>query len=170
MSRIPNAISVDANVLRCGHNVGFFDNSDIERWADRQIEASENPCSELLDLSMIGQTHPLDVMRLLQSFGNASQVSTIDTQIGFIGLLRARKMITTQKAIRGLYALVHERGTTQEQRSQIYYLDDGHDLAIQRLHGTMDDVERELDVFVLPYATRLADEFPHLIPAANEIR
>ena len=71
-----------------------------------------------------------------------------------------------------MYALAAQRhmdlfGTTQEQRSQIYYLDDGYDLAIEGTHGSMDDIERELNAFVLPYAMRLADEFPHLIPWAK---
>lgn len=167
MLTMSNVLSAEADVLRCGYDVGFFDKSDIETWADRQIEASTYPCTELLDLSMIRQTHPLDVMNLLRSFGPPDPATTIQTQIGLIGLLLAKNEISTQLAIRGLWALVHETGTTQEQQSRIYVLDDGYDLAVAGAYGTMDDIERELHDFVSPYAEQLAEAYPHLIPSAE---
>ena len=159
--------AAEADVLRCGYDLGFFDKTDIAAWADRRIESTENPSTELLDLSMIRQTHPLDVMNLLRSLGAADPATNIQTQIGFIGLLLANRSITTQRAIRGLWPLVHEPGTTQEQQSQIYYLDDGYDLAVAGTYGTMADIERELREFVMPYAEQLAEQYPHLIPSSK---
>lgn len=167
MLAMSNVMSAEADVLRCGYNVGFFDKSDVEAWADRQIEASTYPCTELLDLSMTRQTHPLDVMNLLRSFGPPDPATTIQTQIGFIGLLLAKNKISTELAIRGLWSLVHEPGTTHEQQSQIYCLDDGYDLAVAGTYGTMDDIERELHDFVSPYAEQLSDAYPHLIPSVE---
>ena len=159
--------TVEAAVLRCGYNVGFFDKTDLVTWADHQIEASANPSAKLLDLSMIRQTHPLDVMNLLRSLGPTDPATSIQTQIGFIGLLLAKQRITSQLAIRGLWALVHDPGTTEEQQSQIYFLDDGYDLAVAGTCGTMDDIEQGLRDFVTPHAEQLAEQYPHLIPSAN---
>ncbi len=167
MNVIPNSMSAEADVLRCGYHVGYFDKSDIARWADRQIATIEDPCTELLDLSMIRQTHPLDVTKLLRSLGAADLAATIETQIGFIGLLYEERKITTQLAIRGLFALVHEPDTTADQQSQIYYLDDGYDLAVAGTYGTMNEIERELKDFVSPYATRLAEQYPQFISSTR---
>ena len=160
-----NVSSAEADVLRCGYDVGFFGKTDIANWADRQIEAIENPSTALLDLSMIRHTHPLDVMNLLRSLGPTDPAKTIETQIGFIGLLLAGQRITTELAIRGLWALIHEPGITEEQQSQIYFLDDGYDLAVAGTYGTINDIECELREFVTPYSERLANQYPHLVPS-----
>ena len=160
-------MSTEADVLRCGYDVGFFDKSDIERWADCQITAIDNPPTELLDLSMVRQTHPIDVMNLLRTLGAVDPATTIQIQIGFLGLLREKHKINTQLAIRGLWALVHESGITQEEESQIYYLDDGFDLAITGTYGTIHDIERDLNDFVSPYAKRLVQQYPQLIPSTK---
>lgn len=157
-------MSAEADVLRCGYDVGYFDKADIARWADRQIAATDDPCTELLDLSMIRQTHPLDVMKLLRSLGAADSAAT-ETQIGFIGLLYEKHQITTQLAIRRLFALIDEADTTADQQSQIYYLDDGYDLAVAGTYGTMNAIERGVSAFVTPYAERLAEQYPQIIPS-----
>jgi len=160
---VSNDRSTEADLLRCGYDLGYFDKADITRWADRQIEACDSPPTELLDLSMIRDTHPIDVMNLLRTFGSPDSSTTIQTQIGFIGLLLAEGKISTQRAIRGLFALVHQPGITHEQASQIYHLDDGYDLAVAGTYGTIGGIERDLRQFVFAYASRLAEQYPQWI-------
>jgi hypothetical protein len=152
---VSNDLATEAYILRCGYNVGYFDNADIARWADCQIEASDIPSTELLDLSMNRETHPIDVMNLLRSFGSPAPSATIQTQIGFLGLLIAKKKISSQRAIQRLLELVHEPGITQEEKMQIYYVDDGYSF--------MEDIEERLFEFLGPYAKQLGDQYPHLI-------
>jgi hypothetical protein len=168
MNVMSNSTTTEADVLRCGYDVGYFNKSDIERWADRLIAATEAPCYELLDLSILRNAHPLDVMKLLRSLGAADPAATLETQVGFIALLYTTQQITTQLAIRGLFALVHEPGTTADQESHIYYLDDGYDLAVAGTYGTMDDIERELNDFLSPYAERITEQYPQLIPSMKQ--
>jgi hypothetical protein len=157
-------VSTEANVLRCGYDVGYFDKSDIAQWADRQIEACDVPSDALLDLSMNRRLDPLDVIKLLQAFGEADPAASIQTQIGFIGLLLAKQRISAKLAIQGLWGLMREPGVTDEQQGQVYYLDYGYDLA-ESGHWTWDDIDRALRDFFTPYSDRLAEQFPHLIPA-----
>jgi len=163
-----NAMSIEADVLLCGYDVGFFDKTDIERWADHQIAIIDEPSTELLDLSMIRNTHPLDVMNTLRKLGSADPLTSVQTRIGFIGLLFDKNRIDTRLAIRGLWSLILESGITDAQKSQIYYLDDGYDLAVAGTYGSLDDVERELRDFVTPYADRLAEEHPRLFPSTKQ--
>lgn len=159
-----NVTSTEANVLRCGYDVGYFDKSDIANWADRQIEACDVPSDALLDLSMNRRLDPLDVIKLLQSFGEADPAASIQTQIGFIGLLFAKQRISMESAVRGLWGLYREPGVTDEQQGQIYHLDYGYDLA-ESGHWTWDEIDRALRDFFTPYSDRLAEQFPQLIPA-----
>jgi len=95
-------------------------------------------------------------MNLLRSLGGTLSPSlTIEMQIGFLGLLYDAKRIALEKAIHGLFALVHDQGVTDDQRSMIYWLDDGHDLAIAGTYGTVSQVEAEFRSFVRPYADTL---------------
>jgi hypothetical protein len=170
MNVMSHSLSTEADVLRWGYAVGYFDNADIELWADRQIAATEKPCLELLDLSMIRHTHPLDVMKLLRSLGTSDPATTVETQIGFLGLLYGRQEITAYRAICELYALVHEAGITADQESEIYYLDDAFDLAAAGTFGTINDFERKLTGFLSPYAEQLAERHSQLIPALRTRR
>jgi hypothetical protein len=161
------AMANEAEVLRCGYRTGYFTKADIARWADRQIEAIEEPRSELLDLSMIRQTHPLDVMKLLQSVGAGGPADTIEMELGFIGLLREERRVSPELAVRGMLTLAHEPGTTADQCSEIYRLDDACDCAIAGTYGSINEVEQELDSFVSPYARKLAERYPQLIPSVK---
>lgn len=138
----------------------------IAQWADQQIEACDVPSDALLDLSMNRRFDPLDVIKLLQSFGEADPAASIQTQIGFIGLLFAKQRISMELAIRGLWGLYCDPGVTNEQQGQIYHLDYGYELAESGI-WTWDDIDRALRDFVTPYANRLAEDFPHLIPAGE---
>ena len=162
-----NDISTEADVLRCGYQLGYFDKPDIVAWADRQIEATDTPSNALLDLSMIRLTDPMDVTKLLRSLGPVEPTASTETEIGFIGLLLTKQHIPIEKAIEGLWALVDALGITPEEERQIHHIDYGYELAIAGTYGTMADLELELHKFVEPYATRLAERHPHLIPSKN---
>lgn len=164
MNTLINARAIEADVLLCGYEAGFFSKSDISQWADRQIAAIANPSAELLDLSMIRHTYPIDVMNLLRSLGSPDLNVRIQNQIGFIGLLYGEKKLTLQRAIGGLLSLVHQPDLTQEQRSQIYYLDDGYDLAVAGAYGTLAQIERDFCNFVSPYLQRLAGHVATPVP------
>jgi hypothetical protein len=160
-------VSTEANVLRYGYAVGYFEKSDIAQWADRQIEACDVPSDALLDLSMNRRLDPLDVVKLLQSFGEADPAASIQIQIGLLGLLLVKQSISIQMAIRGLWKLVHEPDVTSEEQRAIYLLDEEYNVAAAGYHGTLDNVDRELRGFIMPYAERLAEQFPQLIPAGE---
>jgi hypothetical protein len=161
-ANVPAAI--EADVLCCGYNVGFFDKSDIVRWADSQIAAMDKPSDALLDLAMIRDAHPLDVIKLLKTIRvEPASADSIATQIGFIGICFTKSRITLRAAIRGLYALTREPGTSPDQSSTIYWLDDAYDLAIAGTYGSLDDVEAGLRNFVVPYTARLYEHHRQLI-------
>jgi hypothetical protein len=165
MSVTGNMMSAEAGVLRCGYEAGYFQKADITRWADRYIAELPEPCIELLDLSMIRETPPSDVVKLLQALESLTPSAIIEARIGFVGLLRNERALSTRAAVRGLFPLAREPGTTADQKSEIYSLDDAYDLATARIYGTMEEVEKLLASLVGPYSRRLAEQYPDLIPS-----
>lgn len=155
----------EAVVLLCGFDVGYFDYDDIVKWADHQIVTTEKPADELLDLSMIQirKTHPTDVQNLLCNLSPTESSMRIEIKLGLIGLLLAKQRITTREVMSRFWSLKDEPGITDEQESQIYFLDDGYDLARAGTYGTIENVEQELHDFVMPYAQQIRERFPQLL-------
>ncbi len=141
-----------AAVLCCGYSMGYYNEADIEHWAERQIDALDEPPLPLIELTTVRGMYPIDVMNLLRSLSSAFPPSvTIEAQIGFLGLLYDSKKVSLKKAIGGLLAMVHDKGVTGDQCTTIYGLDDVFDLAIAGTYGTVGQVESEFRSFVWPY-------------------
>lgn len=156
MTKEHSTIGLQAAFLCCGYNVGYYTISDIEWWAIQQIDALDEPTLALIDLATLRDTNPIDVMNLLRSLGGTLSPSlTIEMRIGFLGLLYDAKRISLKTAINGLFAMVHDQGVTDDQRTMIYCLDDGYDLALAGTYGTVSQVEAEFRSFVRPYADTL---------------
>lgn len=164
MIKDENTIALEAAVLCCGYNMGFFHKGDIEHWAEKLIEACDDPSTTILDLAMIGKTNPIDVMNLLRSLSTTIGPEVfIMSQIGFIGLRLIEKKITVREAIGGLWSLIRQQGITKEEEMSIYCIDDGCDLALAGTYGTISDVESEFFAFVTPYAQKLQSEYPEIL-------
>lgn len=154
--------AIEADVLRLGFGIGYFTKADIARWADRQIAAVDAPSEELIDLSMNQHTDSYDLLKLLDAVSQKDAERKIAAEIGFIGLLVASNRMTTGRAIRSLFALVHSDGVTDEQRFRIYHLDDEYDHALAYPGGTMAEVEHGLREFVSSHADQLVSAYPQL--------
>ena len=172
-SRIPRAnlhistkaAAIEADVLRIGFDIGFFNKADIARRADRQIAAINEPSLQMIELSMNQDVDPHDISKYLSSISQTDEQWKVAAHIGFIGLLYASQRLTTEKAVRSLWSLVYAPGITDEQRSDIYYLDDAYDLADAGHYGTMAELERDLREFVSSHANNLLLNHPHLFEA-----
>lgn len=150
------SIAVEAAVLECGYNIGFFSLRDVEHWAESQIAAVDRPTDALIDLAILRDTHPLDVMKLLKTVsGDLPASESIAMRIGFIGHCFEEGKISLLTGIRGLWPLVFEAGISSEQESQIYWLDDAYDLAVAGYYGTLADVDGGFRQFVMPYTQML---------------
>jgi len=148
-----------ASILCCGYGMGYYKEADVEHWAERQIDALDQPPLPLIELATVRGMYPIDVMNLLRSLSGESQPNVIvEAQIGFLGLLYYTKKIPLKRAIGGLFVMVHDKGVTDDQCATIYGLDDMYDLAIAGTYGTVGEVEAEFCSFVRSYMDRLTAE------------
>ena len=67
MTKEQSKVGLQATIICCGYNVGFCSISDIEWWAIQQIDALDEPPMALIDLTILRDTNPIDVMNLLRS-------------------------------------------------------------------------------------------------------
>lgn len=156
MTLSATTIARQAAMLCSGYRVGYFTDADIERWAERQIDALDEPPLPLIELATLRGMYPIDVMNLLKSIGGTfSQETLIEAEIGFWGLLYDANKVPLERAIRSLFTMTHEERLTGQQRSTVYGLDDGYDLAVAGTYGTVAQVESEFRSFVCRYAEKL---------------
>lgn len=155
-------LAIEASVLLCGYEIGYFNKADVIRWADQKILESDIPSMELIELAMCREMDPIDVMQLLRTFFTEESAPTVETQIGFIGLLLLSQQITGRSATSHLYALIHEPGTTQKIQSSIYYFDEEYEQAFCRRFGTTKKIDAELREFIAPFAEGLKQKHSSL--------
>ncbi|MGY8769527.1 MAG: hypothetical protein ACKVH8_13995 [Pirellulales bacterium] len=161
-----NNISAEANFLRCGYEMGFFEKEDIERWADSQILAVDVPSDTLIELALIREKLPADVIALLLKLGPEKPSKLIE--MGFIGLLLQLNRIDGPNAISRLYSLADEQELGGDIVSEIYHLDDGYDLAVDSSIGTVEEILGELEEFIEPFAIDLRNQYPEFIDPLME--
>lgn len=139
-----DSVASEVDVLRVGYRLGCFTKSQIARWADQQIAATDEPSLTLIELSMNQQLEPRALLKCFDSLGHPEAECTVLTEIGLVGLAFRTNKLTAEMAVRSLWSLVDRPGITEAQRSTIYWLDDACDLALEGIFGTMSDVAREL--------------------------
>jgi hypothetical protein len=146
-------IEVQAAILCGGYHVGCYTTADIEHWAVQQIDASDAPSLAIMDLAILRDTNPIDVMSLLRSLGRALPPNLpVDIQIGLFGLLYDAKRISLEKAVQKVCELGYEEGVTQDQRKVMEWLGGMCYLAFEESIGTVSQVESGFLSFVRPYA------------------
>ena len=67
MTREPSRMEVQANMLSCGYNMGYYSETDIELWAERQIDQLDEPPLVLIELATSRGVCPIDIMNRLNS-------------------------------------------------------------------------------------------------------
>jgi len=72
MADIDIKVALEAAVLSCGYNVGYFLTLTLSM-AERQIERHEDPSATIIDLALIRNTNPIDVMDMLRSLSGRYQ-------------------------------------------------------------------------------------------------
>lgn len=158
------SISEEAIVLCGGFKLIYFDKADVAKWADRWIVALEAPDDPLFDLSLNGRMYPDEIVSHLRNMASSEESLPVHDEMGFLGLMYAQKKLAAQHAIAQLFYLVDEPGLTSEERSQIYYLDHGIDLAANQASGTLSQIKSQLHKFLSPHAEQLMAKYPALVP------
>ncbi|MEM9568231.1 MAG: hypothetical protein AAF974_07975, partial [Cyanobacteria bacterium P01_E01_bin.34] len=129
-------------------------------WADDQIACCEAPSYDLIDLSLMEKSHPLDVLGVLGCLsGNVGQLDVLPAVLTDAYELLANDRKFDPTLARGLRALFADCGydVTVEFRP-VAWLDEYYELARLGLLGTEEEAYQELLSFAASFrGTTTAD-------------
>ena len=93
-----------ANTLRVALMIGATDKRNVIDWADSQIEASEAPCMELIDISLGSSKTDSDLAALLKSLARDTRdLSSIKAAMGLLADRIRAKQLDVQNGILNCY-------------------------------------------------------------------
>ena len=167
-------VAIEGSALLYGYSKEYFSKADIERWAERKIEQIDEPYTALLDLAMLRQVDPLDVMSLLRSLSSKQQPrDVLEMNIGFIGLLYLAGEISAETAISWLSPMIYDVEITDNESRDIAWLETRwfFDEVPSRKPDDVEQVKHELASFFEPLTQCLFRKHPNLLSAigANKL-
>ena len=143
----------DAAALRVGLRLGLLGVEDVVKWANEQIAALDRPPATLLDLSLMGDSPPVEVhARLREISAGVSSLDILPSVLARgVGQLRADPSLGPTVA-RGLYELYVEADyDVPPGLEEIGRLDDAYSLAKQGTYGTEEETFRDLLAFACQF-------------------
>lgn len=140
----------DAAALRVGLRLGLLGVEDVVNWANERIATLDHPPATLLDLSLMGNSPPIDAYGQLQSI--SADVPSLEVLPGVLArgveCLRANPGLGRTVA-RVLYELYVEANyEVPPGFGEIGRLDDAYSLAEQGTYGTTEEAFEDLLAFV----------------------
>ena len=131
---------------------GLLDKLEIIHWADKEVEMANNPDDYLIELSLIGKKTTNQITDLLSDF--IDEARSITTGRAIIGLTRDKirsKAIDYKKGLEVIYSVLGQFPFRDIETHYISHADDGLDLAIQKIWGDKDELEKEIKSFLECY-------------------
>jgi len=131
---------------------GLLDKVEIIGWADKEIAKTDDPDDYLIDLSLIGTKSTNQITDLLSEFINKTISITAGRAI--IGLTWEKiksKDIDYKKGLDVIYSVHGQFPFTDIEINYISHADDALDLAIRKIWGDKDEIEREIKSFLECY-------------------
>lgn len=160
MNEPVQSIAFEAAFLQLGFRLGYYSRADIERWTDRQIEQADQPSMDLIELAILRGKHDWDVVVLLSRISSeiGPRVRT-ELTIGMVGKLFRTGKTSLEQSVRILFSLLHDDDykSPQEEKTEIYCLDDAYDLAVKG-YESLGEVRTRLLAFTDPYVAIVADK------------
>ncbi len=150
-----------ANALEMALIAGVADLREVVSWADREIEISDSPSIELIDLALSDRL-PTALERLHKLPIKACEDSAVRIHFRFLfRAVRAGK-VSHAKVASNLYWLAVDGMVDRNPTlSPMYVFDDYLELAERGIWGSPQEIKDEIMVFLL---AEMADGPPNLFP------
>ena len=142
-------ITKSAAYYRLGLQLGVHRVADVIAWADSQIANSDSPPTSLIDIALMKNANPIDVMgKLKELSGYVSSLDVIDMVLGAANLVLKEDPSFGPALARGLYDFFVEcEYNIPEHLQDIAGFDDEYALAAQGTYGSVDEVYKNLLLF-----------------------
>lgn len=143
------SLEVEAAELCVALQLGLVSSGQVVDWADNWILQEEVPKEPLLDVALMLNSHPQDILGELRTLAGAFDTLEIIPK----ALRRAKKVLSEQPELgrtlaRGLYQIyVDEQYDVPEHLSAMSWFDDAFDLARSGIGNSEAEVLAELRAF-----------------------
>ena len=156
-------IDLEAQTLRLGLMTGCFSLTDVVSWADKLILEQDTPAYELLDLSLMANSNPYDVAKLLESLANdIDKFDTLRILLGFIYLELSTDHQKGEDFARGLYEIAAQNDYILPDEFIYFHGLDDDSLAKEGYTSyDHEEITKDFLTYLKPYEKNAAD-FSHL--------
>jgi hypothetical protein len=150
-----------AEMLRIGLASGFLEMVSIVTWADGKIAAGADDF-DYIQISTSKSMNDL-VTALGDVQGEVNGKVLVHRFLGMLSSYLERNPAEYRCAIRALYYLLNDYRAYMSgtETSAIYSLDEGYDLAVQEMYGTLDSIRQELSHFLNSYKSKNDENFQY---------
>ncbi len=148
----PKNILQTLQFVRAGLASGLLSKEEVIDWADEIITRDETPDIFFIDLALSSSKSTKDICHYINDFLNFE--NPVINGRPLLGLLYKKfhdKEITLEQTVHKLFRLKFEALFTQKEEGCIYSIDDALVCAKQGIYGTVEDVHREVDLFLSIY-------------------
>ncbi|HET7585856.1 MAG TPA: hypothetical protein VFK13_13150 [Gemmatimonadaceae bacterium] len=161
-----DTVKDDAEVLRLGLVTGLVRRDAVVVWADGLVAANRGrEIPVLLDLSLGARKSVAELVSLLGEIPGTARPANVGRRLAreiYRGLRDGR--IGVQSAARSMYGIMRDGYSPDDEFEMMAYTaDDGVDLALAGVYGTLAELSR--DVLEFPQRYDDADELP--VPSAS---
>jgi hypothetical protein len=155
-----NTVRNQAAALRIGLLAGYVAPAEVVAWADRLVASDTGRAvPALFDISLSAGHSAADTVSLLTPLAAGAEPRAVGRAVASLihRRLAARDM-DAASAARALYLTMLEGYSPDSDfESRVYAFDDGIDLALRGIHGTVDGVAREMLGFLARYMEASTD-------------
>lgn len=157
-------IKFEVTIVGCGFEYNYLSQDQVVKWADQWIEKEEEPITELAELSMMGTAKPIDVLGILYQLSyKPYSKRTIETRMGFIGLMWKEKILSIESAVTKIGKMIYEYELTEHLKNRIYSIDANYAIALHKGEGQISKVAGELDGLFASYIDVLEDQLSSIV-------
>lgn len=148
---------ISALEMAVGLDQGLYDRVFLEDWVDAEVAACERVEGPLLELTVLRGKSDQSIVHELHALAEAQPPGAYlafeaHLVVACLGVMLEAGRISLASAVTRLRILTYEtHELTPEDRSMVFHLDDGYDLAASETHGTVDQVRADFLAFTSRY-------------------
>ena len=156
----PKDILTTLHLIRAGLASGLLTKEEVIDWADKIITKDEKPDIFFIDLVLSSLKSKNDIIHYFSDYLYFENPAVRGRPL--LGLLYKQYktgQINLEQTTSKLFRLKLEAIFNEREESHIYWIDNEYDCAKHKIYGTIEDVQTQLDNFLILYKDYSLDNY-----------
>ena len=144
---------ISALEMAVGFETRLYDRASVANWVDGEVFASERVEGPLLELTVLVGKADHEIALELEALARAESVAATyaELTLACMGVLVETHRVELRAAISHLFGMANSNEFSEDDCAEVYYLDDGYDLAAAGYQGTLEGVRADFLAFTSRY-------------------